>query len=244
MSASCLAARMGELIALSPAERAALDRLEARERPLRRGSALVREKEHSSELFILRQGVTMSYLLLENGGRQILRFQFPGDMVGMAALAYRDSPETVVALTDCVVAPIERAQWAQLLVDHPRLSAVVMAMNQMERTALTDRLAALGRTSARARIAALLLEIRNRLRTVNRTITTTFALGLTQEEVGDATGLTAVHVNRMLRQLESEGLIAREGGRITLVGEAALTREASYVDRSDSLDFSWLPPAR
>ncbi len=38
--------------------------------------------------------------------------------------------------------------------------------------------------------------------------------------MGDATGLTAVHVNRMLRQLEEEGLIAREGGHVTLLDEA------------------------
>ena len=69
-------------------------------------------------------------------------------------------------------------------------------------------------------------------------------LPLTQEEIGDATGLTAVHVNRMLRQLEDEALIARENGRVTIRNAPALMRTANYVDRFDGLDLGWLPEAR
>ena len=48
----------------------------------------------------------------------------------------------------------------------------------------------------------------------------------------------------MLRQLEEEGLIARDNGRVTLTNERALVRAANYVDRYEGLDLSWLPPAR
>ena len=65
-----------------------------------------------------------------------------------------------------------------------------------------------------------------------------------QEEIGDATGLTAVHVNRMLRQLEDDGLISREAGRVTFLNEAGLGRVANYTDRFSGIDLSWLPAAR
>ena len=120
----------------------------------------------------------------------------------------------------------------------------MMVYSQIERAALTDRLAALGRTSAKARVAAVLIDMRNRLRMMDKSITDSFVLGLTQEEIGDATGLTAVHVNRMLRQLEEEGLIARANGRITFNDERGLMRAANYVDRYEGLDLSWLPAAR
>ena len=149
----------------------------------------------------------------------------------------------MAALSDCVVCPFEREALAALLVDHPRLAALLLVYNQTERVALTDRLAALGRTSAKARVAATLLEIRNRMRAANNAISDTFTLGLTQEEIGDANGLTAVHVNRMLRQLEEEGLIARDNGRVTFRDEARLARAANFVDRYQGLDLSWLPPA-
>ena len=48
----------------------------------------------------------------------------------------------------------------------------------------------------------------------------------------------------MLRQLEEEGLIAREAGRVTLVDERALARAANYVNRYEGLDLGWLPKAR
>ena len=196
------------------------------------------------ELFILRKGLMMSYVLLDDGSRQILRFLFPGDMLGISSMVYRESPETLCALSDCVVCPFEHSAFSELTAAHPRLAALILVFSQIERVALTDRLAALGRTSAKARVAALLLDLRNRLRSTDKAIDKVFVPGLTQEEIGDATGLTAVHVNRMLRQLEEEGLIARESGRVTLKDERALTRAANYVNRYEGLDLSWLPKPR
>ncbi len=244
MSQSLFADRLSDLIALTPDEMDVLATLEARERPLKRGSMLVRENDPSSDLFILRHGMMMSYVLLDDGSRQILRFLFPGDMVGISALVYRESPETIVASIDCIVAPFDRAAIATIIRDHPRLAAVMLAAVQVERVAMTDRLASLGRTSAKARVAALLIELRDRLRRSDRTVTTGYTLGLTQEEIGDAIGLTAVHVNRMLRQLEDDGLIARHQGRITLLDEVALAAVGFYTNRFVDLDLSWLPTPR
>ncbi|AXJ96937.1 Crp/Fnr family transcriptional regulator [Sphingomonas sp. FARSPH] len=242
--ANCLAARIGELIDLSATETAVLDSLEQRERHLRRGAVLVRENDRLTELFVIKRGTMMSYVILPDGSRQILRFLFPGDMVAMSGLIYRGATETAMALTECAVAPVERSLLAALIADHPRLAAMFLALDQMERVALTDRLAGLGRTSAKARVAALLIEIRNRLHAGRARDEATFVLGLTQEEVGDATGLTAVHVNRMLRQLEDEGLIAREGGRFTFLDEAGLMRAANHVERGAGIDLAWLPAGR
>ena len=137
-----------------------------------------------------------------------------------------------------------RGAFAQLFDTHPRLGALILAISQVERVTLTDRLAALGRTSAKARVAALLLEMRNRVRRAHQNVDDTFALGLTQEEIGDATGLTGVHVNRMLRQLEDEQMIVRENGRISFPNEATLVRIANFVDRYEGLDLGWLPASR
>ena len=241
---SCFAERLSDMVALTPGEHHALGQLEERERQLRRGGTLQRENDRCSELFILRKGTMMSSVLLDDGSRQILRFLFPGDMMGVSSLVYREAPETITALTDAVVCPFERTAMSKLITDHPRLAALIMVYNQIERAALTDRLAALGRTSAKARVAGILLEMRNRMRMLDKATNSSFTLGLTQEEIGDATGLTAVHVNRMLRQLEEEGIIAREAGRVTLTDERALQRAANCVDRYAGLDLGWLPEAR
>lgn len=244
MPDSCLADRLGDLVDLTTNERTALARLEARSRDLRRGVILLRENDPHAEIFVLQRGIAMSYVLLDDGSRQILRLLFPGDMIAVSALAYRSSPETIITLTDCTVSPFDRSLFASVIADHPRLAALVMVVNQMAKVALTDRLAALGRTSAKARIAALLLDIRDRMRRADIGIGNVFVVPLTQEEIGDATGLTAVHVNRMLRQLEEEALITRDSGRISVSNEPKLARVANYVDRLVGLDLRWLPAAR
>lgn len=244
MSGSRFAERLGEFVAVTPAERVVLERLEERERMVRRGATIQRENDAIGEMFIVRQGMMMSSRLMADGSRQILRFLFPGDMAGMSNLIYRDAAETITALSDGVVATFDRQMLGSLIAGHPRLSALMTVYDQVERTALTDRLAAVGRSSARARVAAVLIDMRDRLRRVDRTIGDSFVPGLTQEEIGDATGLTAVHVNRMLRGLEQDGLIARDAGRVTLLDERALRREANYIDRYRALDLGWLPPAR
>lgn len=229
---------------LSETERQALGRLEERERVLRRGAALVRQNDPATDLFVLRRGLMMSFVILDDGSRQILRFIFPGDMVGLSALAYGRAPEAVTALADSVVCAFDRGQLARIAIEQPRLFGAIVAIDQMERVTLTDRLAGLGRTSAKARVASILLDVRDRLRRLDPSIGDSFMPGLTQEEIGDATGLTAVHVNRMLRQLEEERLIARESGRVTLLDEPRLARAANYVDRLAGFDLGWLPPAR
>jgi len=235
---------LGRWVRLTEGERQALARLEERTRPLKRGQVLVRENDPSGELFLLARGTVMSYVLTKDGSRQILRFQFPGDLLGSAALAYPRSTETLAALTDALVCPFDRAAFAGLIAAHPRLAGVFLSLHQADRAALTDRLAALGRAPARARVAGLLVEMHERLATAGQVRADgAFVLGLTQEEIGDATGLTAVHVNRTLRLLEEEGLIVREQGRIRLAGVDALKRQANYVNRFDGLVLDWLPPA-
>ena len=244
MRDSCFADRLGDLTGLSVSERDALARLEQRERPLRRGAVLLRERERINDLFVLKHGMLMSYVLLDDGSRQILRFHFPGDLCATSALVYRESTETIAALSDAVVSPFDRAALSGIIADHPRLGALILAYSQVERVALTDRLAGLGRTAAKSRVAALLVEFAHHLGGLADSGGTSFVLGLTQEEIGDATGLTSVHVNRMLRQLEDEGTITREGGRMTLRDPATLTRAANFVERRNVIDLGWLPPAR
>ncbi|WP_230481581.1 Crp/Fnr family transcriptional regulator [Sphingomonas sp. Leaf21] len=244
MSNFGLADRLDRWVDLTPAERDALARLEERPRPIRRGLVLMDEQARSDDLYVVLQGMLMCYVLLDDGSRQIVRFLFPGDLFAMSTLVYGRSPDTVVAISNAVVCAFDRSHITRLAVEHPRLFSLILVLNQIERVITTDRLAGLGRTSARARVATLLLSLRGQMRQAGLTIGASFVPGLTQEEMGDAIGLTAVHVNRMLRVLEDEGLIKREGGRVFLVDEARLAREAGYIDRFEDLDLSWLPPAR
>ena len=244
MGVSCFAERLGHLVELTRSEIVALDRLEERVREIKRGTLVQRENDDVSELFVLRHGWVISYTMLADGSRQILRLHFPGDFIGTAGTVYDQAPNSLAAVTDLVVCPFDKRALQALHDDHPRLAALIFLITQAEHVSLTDRLASLGRTSAKARVGALLLDMRDRLRTMNKAIVDSFPLKLTQEEIGDATGLTGVHVNRMMRALAEDGLIARGNGNVTILDEQALTEASNYVNRFARLDLSWLPAPR
>ena len=243
MAGSCLAERLSHYVRLSAGEREALDRLEEQERSFRRGAVIIRENEVLRELFIVRSGWLHSSLVLGNGSRQIMRFHFKGDVLGLPLLAFTDSPETVTAVTDVVLCPFPRERVATLIADHPRLAALLIAFAIASRVSLADRLASIGRTSARARVSSLLCEIYGALKILGLAENRVVQLPLTQEEIGDATGLTAVHVNRMMRSLVEDGLIERQGGQLRILDEARLCADANFTDRS-ALETSWMPPPR
>jgi CRP-like cAMP-binding protein len=240
---SCLIERLGHYIALTGAERLALSDLEDQPRPVRRGTVVVDEGRPSNELFVVQKGWLQSSVFLGNGGRQIMRIGLPGDVLGLPALAFEEAPETITALTDTIVCPFSRERLARLFGDHPRLAALLFALTVAERTALADRLASVGRTSARARVAALLCDIFARLRLAGGSGAEMVHVPLTQEEIGDATGLTAVHVNRMIRFLVDENIIERSGNSMRLVDAARLEEEANFTGRLE-ISTAWLPPAR
>jgi CRP/FNR family transcriptional regulator len=243
VSGSCFAERLNHYLPLTDKEKDALARLEDAERHYRRGAVIRRENDSAQDIFILRKGWLYSYVLLDDGSRQILRLHFPGDLVGASGTAFKEATDTLVAVTDVSLCPFDKGALKVLYEGYPRLAGLLFIIAQAERTSLTDRLASLGRTSALSRVAALLLDTLDRLRVMNSDITDSFPLPLTQEEIGDATGLTAVHVNRMMRSLVEEGFIARTNGTVAVLDERRLANVANYINRYAELDTSWLPAA-
>jgi CRP-like cAMP-binding protein len=239
---SCLVERLGHYLKLTGREADAFAQLEGPERVYRRGAVIRREHDRAQELYVVNSGWLLSFVLLDDGSRQILRLHLPGDMVGLSCAAFNEATESLVAVTDVKLSPVEKSSLNKLFVEHPRLGALLFLIAQAEKVSLSDRLASLGRTSAKARVAALILDTVARLRVMNAELGDSFAFPLTQEEIGDATGLTAVHVNRMMRALVEEGLIARQANQLTILNGARLAEVANYINRYAALDTDWLPP--
>jgi CRP-like cAMP-binding protein len=243
LSGSCLAERLSHYVRLSAGERDSLERLEEQDRSIRRGTIIISENERPRELFIVRSGWVHSSVILGNGSRQIMRFHFQGDILGLPLLAFADSPETVTAVTDAILCPFSRERLAAIIAEHPRIAALLLGLAVADRVSLADRLASIGRTSARARVSSLLCELFARMRRLGTPHDEPIQVPLTQEEIGDATGLTAVHVNRMMRGIVEEGLIERNGSMIRLLDEKRLSAEANFVDRT-GIETGWLPQSR
>ncbi len=244
MSGSCFAEHLKHFVDLTSAEHDALVRLEDAQRALARGDILQRQGEPIDEMFVLKHGRLMSYVVLDDGSRQILRHYYAGDFVGTSNAVYRCSSVTIVAVDAVTVCPFDKQGLRNLLEEHPRVAAMMFALAQAERVALIDRLASIGRMPAKGRVAALLLDIHHRNAMLHDAVPASFNPQMTQEEMGDATGLTSVHVNRMMRELVDDRLITRSGPLVTIVDLDRMKRIGNYVDRHRDLDFSWLPAPR
>jgi CRP-like cAMP-binding protein len=89
-----------------------------------------------------------------------------------------------------------------------------------------------GRRDSRARVAHLLCEFSLRLQAAGMAENHRYELPMTQEQLADATGLTPVHVNRVLKALEREGLIERASSKSVLIGDWQRLTTAGDFNRS------------
>ena len=244
MSDSCFVVRLNRYLDLTPTEKKAVASLEREPRDYPSGSMLWQEGDDLSELLIVHQGWALSESRLPAGKRQILRFHFSGDMIGASGIAFRDAPSSIVAATDMVVCRFPRRALGETFTEHPRLAALFFSISQMESIDLYDRLRALGRSEGKARLTNLFLSIAARMRAVSGQHNPVIRIPLTQSDLGDAVGLTQVHVNRLIRQMTEEKLITRNRSTVTLVDEPKLIELARFVDRFSALDSSWFPSPR
>ncbi len=233
--------RLLHYVDLTAAEQEVLSSLQSERRRVKAGDRVVVETRDSEELFVLQSGWLYSSTLLGGGARQILRIHHPGDIVNLSCLAWSRVAATITAATEAEVSPFPREALGEIFAQHPRLAALLFGISTMENVALSDRLKSLGRTDGRARIATLLLELLSRQEITEDDGSGAIDLFLSQAEIGDAVGLTKVHVNRLLREMTETGLIQREGRHVHVPEKDALVRISGFVNRHADLATDWFP---
>lgn len=235
--------RFEEFGKLSPTELAAVAALGDAPRRYGRNEIIRSEGDVASDFYLLIDGWASSAVTLPGGGRQIMKFHLPGDALGTPSMSVARASETLTTITPAIISTVPFDRFGDLLREQPRVTALFLLSCQRERVALMDWLASVGRTLSEARLAALFLDLRERLQPLGLVEGDAFHLPLTQEQIGDALGLTSVHVNRMMRELEDQGLIARDRQRLHLRDRPALQRLSALPVRALRTDLDWLPPA-
>ena len=144
--------------------------------------------------------------ILPDGRRQIFSFLLPGDSISIVGRSHRELC-AVVALTNVETGDARAVVEAADSGRAPGLAQALAALEAQEQTLLLDHVVRLGRQTAYERMAHLLLEFQRRLQLAGVGDDRRFPLPLTQEVMGDALGLSIVHVNRTLQQLRRDGLL-------------------------------------
>lgn len=172
---------------------------------------LVREGVRPSHCSFILSGFAYRHKLTAAGARQITAVMMPGDFVDLPHLFLDIADHAVHAMTPVVAASIEAEALRRLALDHPAVARALWVEASIDAAIAREWIVNVGRREAIVRVAHLLCEFALRTVRAGLPITDRFDLPMTQEQIGDATGLTAVHVNRVLRSLTEQGLIAREG---------------------------------
>lgn len=238
-----LADCLNDIASISPAERLALEAIEAEPVHFRRGVQIRPEDDPANGLYVLKEGCVKSSVGLENGDRQIIRLHFPGDLLGSAGLGYTTAVDALHAANDVSVARLDRTGFARLFDDQPRLAMLLYLSAQNERVTLMDRLCSVGQTSARSRVAALLITTCDRLRlqSDHETAEIRIPFPFTQTEMGQMAGLSAVHVNRVVKSLVGDGLVKWRREVVTVRDVDRLRDIAAIPRHARDKALAWLP---
>ncbi len=216
---------------LSPEERSALESLVTEVRVYEPGQDIVSDGERPAVSSLLIDGFAARYKILRGGERQITELHVKGDFVDIHNFLLKIMDHGVTCITRCQVAPVPHDRLAKLTTDYPHVSRLLWLMTLIDGAIHREWLVAMGRRPALAQTAHLLCELYLRLKTVNAAENLTFTFPVTQAELGDVLGLSAVHVNRVLQELRSMNLITWRGPTVTIHDWEALTEAAEFDPR-------------
>ena len=223
--------KLNSFVELSERELWCLEELQTARVRLKSGKELVHEGQACHMAYILQGGWACSFKVVPDGGRQIIALPLPGDFVGLRSALLRTSDQSFSALTDIVVSGVEASRIMRLFNEFPRLGAAILWAASRDEAMVVEHLVSIGRRCAVERTAYLFLELWERLRLVGLTTDNEFACPLNQYVLADALGLTAIHVNRMLRQLRERKLLTFERSKVIILDPSGLKALAGYHDQ-------------
>ncbi len=205
---TCAARGNGLCRELSDYELSKVRRARSGDRSIPAGSDVLAPGARCQTIYNLVDGWAFRYSLLDDGQRQILDFVLPGAVLGFCSANNSGSTYGVQALTNVTLCAIPRESFLSLLRDFPEMGLRLAWLIARDRCLAYDRLLSIGKLSAREQVAHLILElfVRCHAQWPSHDIDEMY-LPLTQEHVGDAVGMTSVHVNRVLRELREEGIL-------------------------------------
>lgn len=202
-----------------------------------KGGALFREGQATAGLYVVESGWLAQQIQLGDGTIVIADYALPGEIAGLNELAWATPASDLVALTPVEAWLLDRRRLDDLVLEVPEAGSLFLTLMAVRTTAAADRHTVTLRTSGRDRLLYLLLDLHAR-QSVTAPIEWT-ELPLTQQQLADTVGLTNVHVNSLLKQLESDGVIERGRGRVRLQGIEALRERLGYRERWLQVDLSW-----
>ncbi|MDO6588327.1 Crp/Fnr family transcriptional regulator [Salipiger sp. 1_MG-2023] len=236
---SPLTRKLSAFVALSKAELDVLENLHQRRRSFVAGRDMVHQGQSDQAAYILSKGWVCSYKLQPDGTRQIVDFQVPGDFLGLRSVLLRTSDHSFEPIVEIEAAEVLKSDLLAAFVQTPRLATAILWAASRDEAMVVEHLVGIGRRDADARMAHFLLELGSRLALVGMGSREGYDCPLTQYHLADVLGLSAIHVNRVLRQLRERALVTFRDGRVSFEDHAGLVElagfDSAYLDQTGPL---------
>jgi CRP-like cAMP-binding protein len=220
--------KLESIFPLTAEEREGITKLPMTVRDLKADQDIVRDQDRPSQCCLILEGFACRYKALEGGKRQIFSFHIPGDIPDLQSLHLSVMDHSLATITRGKVAFITHNTVRAFLRAHPRIGDAFWRDTLIEAAVFREWMAGIGRRDAPTRIAHLFCEMFARLKAVGLVDGNTCEWPITQAEVGDALGLSTVHVNRSLQKLRETGAVEVGGARLAVKDWDALQELGAF----------------
>ncbi len=202
---------------LDDADRAAVRALPFSARTLEPAGYLVREGEPPETCALLFSGFAFRHKVTGVGERQIMAVHMRGEFLDLQNSFLEVADHNVQALTRCEIASVPVTALRTLTFDRPRVGRAMWIETLIDAAIFREWIVNVGRRDSISRISHLLCEFALRLQAAGLAKEHRYEMPMTQEQIADCTGLTPVHVNRVLKELGRMGLIERDKRAVAIV---------------------------
>jgi CRP-like cAMP-binding protein len=214
--------------ALTPDEQRAILSLVGETQRVAARRDIVSPDEVVTSACLVARGLVARYDQMLDGRRQITSFYIPGDMCDLHSVVAPKASWSITAVSPATIIRISHNELRELCIRSPAIGLAFWRDGTADASVFAKWVGNLGRKNAKARIAHVMCEMGMRTEAAGLGTRTSFELRATQEQLGEATGLTPVHVNRTLQEIRGQGLLTFRNGQVEISDWDALTSLAEF----------------
>ncbi len=179
-------------------------------------------------MFVVLEGWVCRYKILPSGSRQIMAFLMPGDACDLHIKLLAAMDHSIQAITPAMVATVTKVDMQAMMHKHPNIANAMYSAQLVDEGVMRAWIFSMGRRSSVERVAHLICELYLRARNIGLTDDDEFDLPLSQLVLADALGMTAVHINRILKELRLAGAMSLKRGSVTILDPVKLIQIAGF----------------
>jgi CRP-like cAMP-binding protein len=199
---------------------------EVRQLPARKTILKVGDKPNFS-IFLI-EGFICRYMDANEGKRQLVALQIPGDFVDLQAFPLTCLDHDNGTITPCTVGIVPHDRLRMIQREMPHFTHMLWFRTLLDAAMHREWIFQMGRLNAIGRLADFLAESEHRLSAIGRVEGGRFALPLVQIDLAEATGMTPIHLNRCVRDLCKGRVADVRAGHVQILNKAELRRLGEF----------------